>query len=99
MSTRWILVRSKSGREAWAQENIARQGDNCYYPRYLRSHYVKHDDKRLREVIASPLFPTYLFVQIRGVWRHLLNTYGVSSVVMRGEDAATVPPSIIEFLK
>lgn len=47
----------------------------------------------------KPLFPRYLFVEIENVWRFLLSTWGVSSVVMRGETPDIVNPAIIEALK
>ena len=78
----WIVARTKSGRELWAAENVARQGFTYYLPRI--------EVQRKRIVRAEPLFACYLFVQSGATWRFLLSTFGISGVVQFGNSPASL---------
>jgi transcription antitermination factor NusG len=84
----WIVARTKPGREAWAAENVARQGYTYYFPRILA--------QRKRLARAEPLFHCYLFVQTSGAWKFLLSTFGVSGVVIFGETPSYLPQTEID---
>jgi transcriptional antiterminator RfaH len=84
---RWIVVQSKPNREMWARQNIINQGMECYLP-------------LIRDVAATrPLFPRYLFARISTRWFFLNNTFGVSNVVLLGDQPAVVPDDVIAEIK
>jgi transcriptional antiterminator RfaH len=87
----WIVARTKPGREAWAAENVARQGYTYYFPRVL--------SQRKRIVKAEPLFYAYLFVDTPGPWKFLLSTFGIAGVVTFGDNPAFVPQHEIDRFK
>lgn len=90
----WIVARTKARRERWAAENITRQGGTFYLPQI----YVRPvAGKRLPPVFV---FPGYIFVQTdNGRWRYLLGTFGITSIVMQGNDPAVMPASDIARLR
>lgn len=96
MMKSWIVARTQHNREKWAAENILRQFAEPYLPKYAEKVKVgKHFETRTRL-----LFPTYVFVRtFDDNWRFLLGTYGVSSVIMVGENPACVQNSEIQKLK
>lgn len=87
----WIVARTKPGREAWAAENVHKQGYTYYFPRVLAF--------RKRIATSEPLFRNYLFVHTHGAWKFLLNTFGVSGVVTFGESPAYISQYEIDKLK
>ncbi len=90
-----ILARALPRREMWAAENIVRQGHQCYFPKV----YVhKRLGKFRNEVRVEPLFPTYIFV-FAEQWRWLLGTFGVQSVIMRGQFPDFIPMREIDKLR
>jgi len=93
--SRWIVLRTRFGREAWAMENASALGFTCYLPRVLEAHRRKG----VKTMIAAPLFPSYLFCSISDQWRILLNTYGVIGVILRGAEPDAVPRTVIENLR
>src|SRR5215831_3461648 len=95
--SRWIVLRTRSGREPIALENASAQGFVCYLPRVLEAHRDRRTGTKVMK--AAPLFPTYLFCAITGQWRVLLNTYGVSGVILRGAEPDSLPRAVIESLR
>ena len=90
----WIAVRTQPRRENWAAENVMRQDCEFYLPRYLVY------STRLRQCRSEILFRSYLFAKPEnGQWRFLLGTFGVSSVMMRGESPAPVMQQHIDELR
>lgn len=83
----WIVARTQYNREAWAAENILRQGAEPYLPKYAALTKVAG-----RFVMRGKLlFPTYIFVKcLEGRWRFLLGTFGVSNVMLVGSGPAIV---------
>jgi transcriptional antiterminator RfaH len=92
---RWIVARSHPSREAWAAEQCTRQGFSVFLPRILELN--GHGARRA--ALAKALFPSYLFIEIEQRWRPLLSTFGIRSVVMRGEAPDIVPLGVIEQLR
>ncbi len=87
-------MRTQPRREKWAAENVCRQEREFYLPKYLIY------SSRLKQTRAEVLFHSYLFVKIEnGQWRFLLGTFGVSSVMMRGESPAPCPEKHILDLR
>ena len=80
----WLVLRTHRARELWAAENVARQGHDWYFPKILKT--VKRKNSGSLDAVSEPLFPGFLFVLPRsdGQWGHLLNTFGVKSVLMTG---------------
>lgn len=76
----WIVARTRSQREQWAAENLSRQGFEYYLPKIEEITVAKGQ----RFAIAKPLFPSYIFVRKSPLWRAVLGTFGVISVLLRG---------------
>jgi transcriptional antiterminator RfaH len=93
----WAAVNSQPHRERIALENLERQGFSTYCPfiRRRRSHA-----RRVEEVLR-PLFPGYLFVNVRpgeNCWRPILSTYGVRNLVRCGDRPSLVHGDFIDAL-
>ena len=96
-SERWYAVHSQPFAENRAAGQLSDQGFRIYMPRRRRT--VRHA-RKLRTVEA-PLFPRYLFVALdlnRDQWRKVNSTFGVSRLVMRGEQPQPVPLGVVEAL-
>lgn len=87
----WIVAKTKSQRERWAAENVSRQGFEHYLP-----ITAQLEQDKLRSVCV---FPGYLFVFTSGRWRSLLSTFGISSLIMQGQQPAIMPTREIERLR
>ncbi len=92
----WVVARTKALREQWAAENVVRQGFDFYIP---KTKPPPKPQLRKRPLKSVCLFPRYLFVKTNGQWRFLLGTYGVTGVVMQGQNPAIMPAKIITELK
>ncbi len=95
--TRWYLVRTHTGREAFAAEQLERQAFVTFLPKQPKT--VRHA-RRLTVKLAA-YFPGYLFVQLelaRQRWRSINGTLGVIHLVGRGERPAPVPSGVVEAL-
>jgi transcription antitermination factor NusG len=95
----WIVVRSKSGRERWAAENISRQGFEFYFPVLSEPKLIRSNGALRRVAMARPLFPDYIFVRSSERWRVLLSTFGVMYVLLSGDRPATLFNHEVERLK
>lgn len=82
----WIVVRTRPNSEKFAAHNVVRQGCDFYLPVFEKR--TAHG--RLKQIRAEPVFKSYLFVNIRHQWRFLLSTFGIRSIIMRGESPAPV---------
>jgi transcriptional antiterminator RfaH len=95
---RWYVVQTQANSENKAVAHLARQGFATYLPRYLK----RRRHARRVEVVAAPLFPRYLFVEIDMTvqrWRSIFSTVGVSRLVCNGERPAPVPDDLIGSLR
>lgn len=95
---RWAVVTTHANGERIACEHLQRQEFNAYCPmiRKRRSH------ARKVEMVLRPLFPGYLFVHIdpgAQVWRPILSTRGVRTLLRVGEAPAFLDPDFIDGLK
>lgn len=97
---RWYLVHTKPRQERCAQDNLQRQGYECYLPTL--------PSEKLRQgalaVADEPLFPRYLFIRL-GVgggaksWAPSRSTKGVCRLVTFGVEPAAVDDGLIELLQ
>lgn len=96
--SRWYVVQTQPGREAYAVEQLRRQSFSVFFPR--RRKMVRHA-RRIEERAAS-YFPGYAFVALdlgSTPWRAINGTYGVRSLVMAGDQPAAVPQGFVEGLR
>ena len=94
---RWYLVRALTGREAFAAEQLERQGFVTFLPKQPKT--IRHA-RRLTVRLAA-YFPGYLFVRLdlgRQRWRSVNGTLGVSHLVGTGERPTPVPKGVVEAL-
>src|SRR5262249_2350796 len=94
---RWFVARVHPNRENSAQFNLEQLGFRSFAPRLRRT--VRHA-RKLRTVLA-PLFPGYVFLILdlsRDRWRAANSTFGVSSLIMGGEQPMPVPRGVVEAL-
>ncbi|MDW8371349.1 MAG: transcription termination/antitermination NusG family protein [Geminicoccaceae bacterium] len=95
---RWYCVMTQPRREAWAFENLARQGFRGWLPLLTRT--VRHA-RRVRTV-KSALFPRYGFLALdlgRDRWRSVNGTLGVVGLLMDEDRPRPVPPGVVEQLQ
>ena len=95
---RWYAAYTQPRNEALAIEHLARQGFDVYCPRYQkrRSHAGKID------LVASPLFPRYVFVSFdpeAARWQAIRSTRGVIDLVKNGLDPSPVQEFILTELR
>lgn len=92
---RWVVVVTQANRERWAQENLARQSYETYFPQVIEAVRAKG----YRECRTKPLFPRYGFVKILERWRSILGTFGVSGLVMSGDGPAFMPAIALDKVR
>ncbi len=98
MGRRWYVVHTQAQGEMRAECNLQRQGFATYLPRYLRAR--RH--ARRVDTVARPLFPRYLFVALdvaRDRWRSVQSTFGVSNLVVVGNDPVPLPDGVMEEIR
>jgi transcription elongation factor/antiterminator RfaH len=94
---RWYVVHTLPLSEERAQEHLKNQSFRTFLPR--RRKTVRH--ARKMSTIEAPFFPRYLFVSLdltRQPWRRVNGTFGVSRMVMRGDQPCPVPRGVVETL-
>jgi len=94
----WYVVQTQANAENKAVAHLMRQGFATYLPRYLK----RRRHARRVDVVAAPLFPRYLFVEVDMAlqrWRSIYSTVGVSRLVCNGEFPAPVPEKVMTLLR
>jgi len=94
---RWYAVHTHPRAEGKAEFNLRRQGFDVYCPRLQ----VQRRHARRVDTVLRPLFPRYLFAAIdvdEQPWRAVNGTFGVASLVGRGERPAPVPEGLVEAI-
>jgi transcriptional antiterminator RfaH len=97
-ATRWYVVQTHVHAERKAQLHLDRQGFDAYVPRYLK----RRRHARRTELVAAPLYPSYLFVGCNPAiqrWRSIHSTIGVARLVCNGDGPAVLDAAIIDGLK
>jgi transcription elongation factor/antiterminator RfaH len=94
---RWYVVHTLPFAEARAECQLQRQRFRTFQPK--RHKTIRH--ARKMRTVEAPFFPRYLFIVLdiaRDQWRSVNGTFGVSRLVMRGEEPNSVPPGVVEAL-
>jgi transcriptional antiterminator RfaH len=97
-ASRWYLVRTLTGRELLAAEQLGRQDFEVFLPKQPRT--VRHA-RKIRVALAA-YFPGYLFVRLdvtQQRWRSVNGTLGVARLVGSGERPTPVPGGVVEALQ
>jgi len=94
----WFAVHTKPRQEHVAEDNLRRQGFECYCPR------AENPKRRLKSRVskAEALFSRYLFIKANETLQNLGSisyTRGVSNLLCFGDELARVPDRVIENLK
>ena len=98
MSNNWFVVQTQPRGEGRAKLNLVRQGFDVYLPEYEK----RRRHARRVEIVKTALFPRYIFIaedSARGKWRTIHSTFGVSRLLMHGEQPALVGGVIVEDLQ
>ena len=97
----WYLVHTKGRQEDTAITNLQRQNFRCYMPML----YVQKVRRGKPVVVAEPMFPSYVFIQldtsdnIKGQsWSPIRSTLGVRDLVKFGGHPAKVDADLIATL-
>jgi transcriptional antiterminator RfaH len=96
-SERWYAVHTLPFAEARAEGQLHRQRFRTFQPK--RHKTIRH--ARRLSTVEAPFFPRYLFIALdlgRHQWRSVNGTFGVSRLVMRGEEPHPVPHGVVEAL-
>lgn len=94
---RWYAVHTLPFAEARAEGQLNRQGFRTFQPK--RHKTVRH--ARKLSTVEAPFFPRYIFIGLdlsRHRWRSVNGTFGVSRLVMQGDDPHPVPRGVVEAL-
>ena len=94
----WYVVQTQARAECKAIAHLERQGFATYLPRYRK--HRRH--ARRVDVVAAPLFPRYLFVEIDMAvqrWRSIYSTIGVSRLICIGDVPTPAPAHVVAMLK
>jgi len=94
---KWYAVHTRPLSEIRAQGNLRNENFPTFLPK--RRKTVRH--ARRITTIDAPLFPRYLFVALdlkRDQWRSVNGTFGVSRLVMQGDQPQPVPAGVVETL-
>lgn len=93
----WFLAQFKPNSHNIAERNLVQQGFRTFLP-------MQEQTKRARGKFITqmrPLFPGYLFVAfdvLRGGWRAVNSTYGITRLVSLGKEPTPVPPDLVNQL-
>lgn len=93
----WFLAQIKPNSHNIAERNLSRQGFRIFLP-------MQEETKRARGKFTTqmrPLFPGYLFVALdllRGGWRAVNSTYGITRIVSLGKEPTPVPLDLVSQL-
>jgi transcriptional antiterminator RfaH len=92
----WYLIRTKTGGERMAEQQLARFVDSTLLP--LGKMQIRQQDRVFERV--APLFPCYLFAffSLATSARKIRYTPGVREIVQFGDQAALVPDWVIDHL-
>ena len=94
--TIWVLIYTKPKQEKIANENLQKQGFKTFLPLIAASNKISECNA------PTPVFPRYLFAQLNlslENWASIRSTYGVSKIIMFGEDFTIVPNKIIQLIQ
>src|SRR5579859_4245416 len=92
----WHLIRTKTGAERTAQEQLKPVVDRTLLP--LAKTQLRQGDRTFQRI--SPIFPCYIFAyfSLAHAARQIRYTPGIRHIVEFGGQAATVPTWVIDEL-
>jgi transcriptional antiterminator RfaH len=93
----WFLAQLKPNCINIAGKNLQRQGFKTFLP--LEEETRKRGGKFVTSM--RPLFPGYIFVTfdvVRGLWRTINSTYGITRLVSFGQEPTAVPLGLVSQL-
>ena len=96
--SKWYVVLTKPKQEERAEEHLTLQGGEVFLPR-IQLEKVR---KGKRTQVIEPLFPGYLFVNVKGCEQlvgSIRSTRGVRQLLRFGTTPLEVNPSLISDLK
>lgn len=95
--TAWYVVRTRAREEAKAVHYLRRQDMDVFLPCYRR--VVRHS--RQSRIVARPLFPSYLFVNVSSVprWRSINGTPGVAAILTAGDHPSQLAGSVVQDIR
>ena len=85
---RWVLLRTEPRRELFAQTHLHARNTETFLPMIIGN--------RGNPVV---MFPSYIFAWVGDFWYYLKTSFGINSIIMRGEVPDTVPIRVIDNLK
>jgi transcription antitermination factor NusG len=91
----WAVVQAKPMCERRAIWHLERQHFTVYAPR----ERIKRIKRGKLISDARWLFPRYLFVWCEEQWQRWFNTFGVSTVLMHGQQPAALPNDFVDNMK
>jgi transcriptional antiterminator RfaH len=96
----WYLIHTKIRQERVAQENLERQGFECFLP-LIRVEKLR---RSALVVVEEPLFPRYLFIRLASgsdapSWSPIRSTLGVSRLVTFGQTPAKIDDGLMAELQ
>ena len=93
----WYLVHCKPRQDERAEENLVRQGYDCFRPQHSCERIVRGR----RQIVVESLFPGYLFIQLAADagWSPLRSTRGVNRVVGFGSMPLPLDNGLIAHLQ
>ena len=91
----WTCARTHPNSEKIAIRNLINQDFNYYQPLILERKLRKNKI----QLVEQPLFPCYLFIEIKDKWRSLHSTHGIAKLVGNGNSPSYVRDHVIESLK
>jgi transcriptional antiterminator RfaH len=97
VNVRWYVVNTLPHREFKAKYQLENQGFRLFLPQRLKT--VRHARKFSN--VQAPFFPRYIFIELDLTvhrWRSVNGTFGVSSLIMQGEQPHPVPRGIVETM-
>jgi transcriptional antiterminator RfaH len=100
LMSNWYLIHTKIRQERVAQENLERQGFECFLP-LIRVEKLR---RSALVVVEEPLFPRYLFIRLASgtdapSWSPIRSTLGVSRLVTFGQTPAKINDRLIAELQ
>lgn len=95
--TTWFLAQFKPNSHNIAERNLTRQGFRTFLP--MQEETKRASGKFIIQM--RPLFPGYVFValdMLRGGWRAVNSTYGITRLVSFGKEPTAVPLDLVSQL-
>ena len=94
----WFCARTLPHKERFAEENLIKNGLTVYCPRYQK--WIS--SARQKQLVARPLFPSYLFVRqdVNAYFLGILRrSPGISNVIGSNNSFSLLPDAVIVSLK